>query len=99
MNHQVMVTVIDTIIAPYLNGHHGAMVMDGCRVHVSDAITAAASRNNIRIIYCPTALTYKRQPLDVGVIGSMNPVNVDGGDCHVLKILHMYQQQPMLLTI
>lgn len=66
-----LVKIIDDIIAPYLRGRAGALVLDTVKCHTREAVKTALAKHNIEALWVPVGCTGTLQPLDVGVFGPM----------------------------
>jgi hypothetical protein len=64
MNEVVAIHWIDAVLVPHLNGRPGCLIWDIFRAHLTPAVREHLSNCNIKPIYVPASMTWKRQPLD-----------------------------------
>ena len=67
MNEDVAIQYIDQVLAPHLNGRPGCLIWDIFRAHVTPSVKKHLEDNNIKPVYVPASLTWKRQPLDTHI--------------------------------
>lgn len=71
INSGIIVRWLDDVVAPYLGGSPGALLLDDYQAHWTDEVVAAAARLRIELIKVPPGLTSEYQPLDVKFNGPM----------------------------
>jgi hypothetical protein len=62
---------LEDVVAPFLGGHAGALVLDDYAAHWTDSVQAAAAALHMQLIRVPPGLTSEYQPLDVSFNGPM----------------------------
>jgi len=67
-NYGIMIIALDQI-SKVTNGRDSVLVLDKYPAHVGTVIEEYAALKKIKLIYIPTGLTYKFQPLDVLING------------------------------
>ena len=67
MNETVVIKWINDVILPHLNGNAGCIIWDIFRAHLTDDVKDHLKNNNIKPIYVPASMTWKRQPLDTHI--------------------------------
>jgi len=67
MNETVAIKWIDDVILPHLNKQPGCLIWDIFRAHLTDNVKDHLKSHNIKPIYVPASMTWKRQPLDTHI--------------------------------
>jgi hypothetical protein len=67
MNEAVAIQWIDTVLVPHLQGRPGCLIWDVFRAHLTDGVREHLNICNIKPIYVPASMTWKRQPLDTHI--------------------------------
>jgi len=68
INENIMLIVLDQI-AKCSGGEKSILLLDQYDAHKTDKVKEYAESKNIILIYIPVGMTYKYQPLDVGING------------------------------
>jgi hypothetical protein len=67
MNETVAIEWINQVLVKHLSGRPGCLIWDIFRAHLTPAVKKHLSDNNIKPIYVPASMTWKRQPLDTHI--------------------------------
>jgi hypothetical protein len=67
MNEDVAIKWIDDVIVPHLNGGKGCLIWDIFKAHMTPAVKEHLANCNIKVVYVPASMTWKRQPLDTHI--------------------------------
>jgi transposase len=67
MNESVAIKWIDDVLAPHLAGRPGCLIWDIFRAHITEGVKDHLASRNIKAIYVPASMTWKRQPLDTHI--------------------------------
>ena len=70
MNSGIMVVILD-LICKNAEKKPSVLVLDKHGSHDNDFVKEEAKKRNIKLIYIPSNLTFKYQPLDVGINGPL----------------------------
>ena len=70
INDKIMLILLNDIKL-YAGDNDSVLLLDQYSVHTTDIVKEEAAKNNIQLIFIPSNMTYKYQPLDVGINGPL----------------------------
>jgi hypothetical protein len=70
INNGIMIILFD-IINKHSENNESVLLLDQYSVHTNDFVIDEAKKRKIKLIFIPARLTYKYQPLDVGINGPL----------------------------
>jgi hypothetical protein len=76
INGGIVVRIIREIIAPYLAGKPGALIVDDYEAHWTPEVRKVAASFSIELIKVPPGTTGEFQPLDISVMGPMKQYRI-----------------------
>jgi transposase len=67
MNETVAIRWIDAVLLPHLAGRPGCLIWDIFKAHMTPGVREHLLKHDIKPLYVPASMTWKRQPLDTHI--------------------------------
>ena len=77
MNDQLMIKYLGEVVAPYLNGRNGLLLLDSYGAHCTQAVLDKMASINLTCAIIPGGTTDILQPLDVSINKPLKAVYMD----------------------